>query len=151
MNFDNDESERESQQFEEIEVRCGCGEYSIDIDSREHVRSIDIICPECKNHFGWEVPEDEFREARGTQREDGVSDIERIRDDLIEALAALEHRQWMHWTQLVARDHDIPDELREKWEENWVEYDYLDDVTKEPDRKWARKVVDILEDRRVLE
>lgn len=70
---------------------------------------------------------------------------------LIEALAALEHRQWRHWSQLVARDHDIPDELREKWEENWVEYDDLNERTKEPDRKWAREVIQILYDYEVMD
>lgn len=54
---------------EDATVQCGCGDYEVTIDSREHVRAVDIICPECKNHFGWEVPEAEFRESRGTQRD----------------------------------------------------------------------------------
>ena len=61
--------------------------------------------------------------------------------ELLEELAALEHRQWMHWSQHVAENNDIPDDLREKWEQNWVPYDELDDETKESDRKWARKAL----------
>lgn len=50
-------------------VTCGCGNYEIHISETKHIRSLDIICPECKNHFGWDIPEEEFRGSRGTQRE----------------------------------------------------------------------------------
>lgn len=63
-------------------------------------------------------------------------------DDLVERLAALEHRQWMHWTQAVAEREDLPDGLVERWEESWVPYDDLDEETKEMDREWARRALD---------
>lgn len=59
-----------NEQYNETTVRCGCGDYAVDIDSRKHICSVDIICPKCNNHFGWDAPEDEFRESRGTERED---------------------------------------------------------------------------------
>ena len=65
---------------------------------------------------------------------------------LVERLAALEHRQWMHWSQHVAENHDIPNGLREKWESNWRPYDELPEATKESDRKWARQAAEIARD-----
>lgn len=70
---------------------------------------------------------------------------------LREELAELEHRQWMHWSQHVAENNDIPDSLHEKWNGNWEPYDALDEETKDHDRKWADKVLDILEERGLLE
>ena len=64
---------------------------------------------------------------------------------LLEELAALEHRQWMHWTEnLVARE-DLPDHLIERWEPNWIDYENLPEETKEHDRKWAKQVIEILD------
>ena len=60
-------------------------------------------------------------------------------DPLVERLAALEHRQWMHWSKNVAEANDIPDALHEKWRANWRPYAALDEATKEHDRKWARE------------
>lgn len=61
----------------------------------------------------------------------------------VEELADLEHRQWMHWSKYVAKNHDIPEDLREKWKENWKPYSELSDEMKEKDRKWARKALAI--------
>lgn len=61
----------------------------------------------------------------------------------IEELADLEHRQWMHWSKYVSKNHDISEDLREKWEENWKPYSELSEEMKEKDRKWARKVLAI--------
>lgn len=61
---------------------------------------------------------------------------------LLERLAEKEHDQWMHWSKYVADNHDIPDSLREKWEENWRPYSDLSDELKEKDRKWARKALE---------
>ena len=78
------------------------------------------------------------------------------RDDLTdetlrEQLAALEHRQWMHWASNLAEREDLPDHLEDRWEENMVPYADLDEETKEHDRKWARKVIEILEEEGVLD
>lgn len=66
--------------------------------------------------------------------------------DLREKLAELEHDQWMHWSQYVAENYDIPEELEEKWGENWEDYDNLSEEMKDKDRKWADKVLDILDE-----
>jgi len=63
---------------------------------------------------------------------------------IVEQLADLEHRQWIHWSKYVAENHDIPDKLEEKWEKSWKPYSELSEEMKEKDRKWARKVLEIL-------
>lgn len=70
--------------------------------------------------------------------------------ELVEALAALEHRQWRHWTQSLAEREDLPDHLVERWEENWVPYDELDDETKDHDRAWAKSVVELLNEHEIV-
>jgi hypothetical protein len=63
-------------------------------------------------------------------------------DDLVEALAKIEHDQWMHWSQAVSAH--VPETIRAKWQGSWVDYNQLTDEVKEADRVWARKVVTLL-------
>lgn len=72
------------------------------------------------------------------------------RNELIEELAALEHEQWRYWTSNLAERENLSDELVERWMKNHVPYDELEENTKEHDRKWARRVVGILDERGVL-
>jgi hypothetical protein len=67
---------------------------------------------------------------------------------LVEALAKIEHRQWMHWSQAVAA-HVSP-MTRKKWKCSWVEYNKLTDDLKEADRVWARKVMTLLRRRKLI-
>jgi hypothetical protein len=69
-------------------------------------------------------------------------------NDLVEALAEIEHQQWMHWSQAVAAH--VPPMTREKWKASWVDYNTLTDDVKEVDRVWARKVVALLQQRRLV-
>jgi hypothetical protein len=69
-------------------------------------------------------------------------------DDLVEALAKIEHEQWMHWSQAVAAD--IADATRVKWQRSWVDYAELRDDSKETDRLWARRVVTLLRQRELI-
>ncbi len=70
-------------------------------------------------------------------------------DDLIEALAEIEHEQWMHWSKTVAVD--VADVIRSKWQRSWVDYTELEDDMKEADRVWARKVVILLRQRKLIQ
>jgi hypothetical protein len=63
-------------------------------------------------------------------------------DDLIEALAAIEHEQWMHWSQAVAKE--VAETTRSQWQGSWGDYAQLTEELKEADRVWARKVVALL-------
>ena len=66
-------------------------------------------------------------------------------EELIEALAEIEHDQWMHWSQAVAAD--VSDATRNKWRRSWVVYAELTEEAKEADRVWARKVRTLLRQR----
>lgn len=59
---------------------------------------------------------------------------------LIEALAAIEHDQWIEWSRTVAEQGLTPERLA-RWERYWVPYADLPDDVKEHDRKWARIVL----------
>jgi len=63
-------------------------------------------------------------------------------NELIEALAEIEHAQWMHWSQAVAAN--VAAATRDKWQRSWIDYAELTDELKEADRVWARKVVSLL-------
>lgn len=63
--------------------------------------------------------------------------------DLLEQLAELEHEQWVEWTRGVAQD--LWPERRKRWQEYWVPYNQLPELAKDFARKWAQKVLDILE------
>jgi hypothetical protein len=69
-------------------------------------------------------------------------------DGLIESLAEIEHEQWVHWSQAVAGD--VSDATRNKWKRSWVAYAELTEEAKEADRVWARKVVKLLRQRRLI-
>lgn len=69
--------------------------------------------------------------------------------DLIEKLAAIEHRQWAHWTRylLTFLGHfpNSPDpNVRRWWKQIETPYKNLSEKEKEADRVWARKVLEIL-------
>jgi hypothetical protein len=69
-------------------------------------------------------------------------------DELIEALAELEHAQWLHWSRAVAAD--VGAATRDKWQRSWVDYAELTEDLKEADRVWARKVVALLRKRKLI-
>ena len=69
-------------------------------------------------------------------------------DELVEALAGIEHEQWLHWSQAVAAD--VTATTRDKWQHSWVGYAELTEALKEADRVWARKVVTLLRQRKLI-
>lgn len=70
------------------------------------------------------------------------------RDDLVEDIARIEHEQWVHWSKSMAPE--VPPATREKWQKSRVDYDQLNDDIKEADRIWARKVVSLLRQRKLI-
>ena len=78
--------------------------------------------------------------------------------ELLEKLSDLEHEQWMKWSktiieQTMKTDGQTNDnaiigeriwEKKSRWEKVWIPYSELDEPTKEHDRKWARKVIEIV-------
>ena len=68
--------------------------------------------------------------------------------ELIEALAEIEHEQWMHWSRAAAAK--VPAPIRAQWQNSWVPYGELSEKLKEADRIWARKVVKLLRRRQLI-
>lgn len=63
---------------------------------------------------------------------------------LLEALSALEHEQWMYWAKKMLAEETISPERRARWEASFVPYDQLPDDVKNQDRLYARKVLNLL-------
>ena len=61
----------------------------------------------------------------------------------IEALAELEHEQWVHWASAVIGEVGLERAVR--WNKFMIPYNELTEEVKEFDRKWARKVIEIME------
>lgn len=63
---------------------------------------------------------------------------------LLERLAELEHRQWVHWTLYMIGNLTV--ENMNRWVEQCATpYAALSEAERESDRNWARKVMGILE------
>jgi len=65
-------------------------------------------------------------------------------DPIVEALAAIEHDQWVQWSQEIAATENISVERRERWKRLWVPYEMLSEEDKASDREYACKVIDRL-------
>ena len=61
--------------------------------------------------------------------------------DVLEALAALEHDQWMAWSKSLAAAEPLSAERVERWQRLWVPYADLSEQEKDADRVWAEKVL----------
>jgi hypothetical protein len=64
----------------------------------------------------------------------------------VEALATVEHEQWMHLANFLTAHEDISAARREKWQALMVPYAELPEDQKEQDRVWARKAIAALGD-----
>ncbi len=63
-----------------------------------------------------------------------------------EALAALEHEQWMAWSKSLAAAEPLSAERVERWRGLWVPYADLSEQEKDADRVWAEKALAIVAD-----
>lgn len=64
--------------------------------------------------------------------------------DRREKLAELEHIQWAHWTKYML--DNLTPENRERWKQQVkTMYKDLSEKEKDADRKWADKVIDIID------
>jgi len=67
-------------------------------------------------------------------------------NQLIEKLADLEHNQWWKWSRELSRKEKLSKERLDRWDKLWTFYKFLSEKSKEQDRIYARKVVDILKE-----
>ncbi len=65
--------------------------------------------------------------------------------DCIEAIAKLEHEQWVHWASGILKEENISEERKQLWKQRMVSYDQLEEDIKEYYRGYARKALEILE------
>ncbi len=63
-------------------------------------------------------------------------------EDVLERLAAVEHEQWIHWSQAVAAEVSV--ERRQLWQACWAPYEDLPEEMKELDRFWARRALEAM-------
>lgn len=101
-----------------------------------------VVCEACGDVIA-EFSADTRRRNEEQFKDAVCVDCGSSKDELLEDLADLEHRQWMHWSKYVAENYDIPEELEDKWRENWKSYSDLTEELKDKDRKWAKKALNI--------
>lgn len=65
-------------------------------------------------------------------------------EGLLEALAEIEHIQWIEWSKEIARSERISQKRLERWYKLWTPYSELPEDVKEQDRVYARFVIDVL-------
>ena len=63
---------------------------------------------------------------------------------ILEALAELEHKQWMAWAKNLLRKEDLSKDRALRWKSLFIPYEDLTKEMKEEDRIYARKVLNIL-------
>lgn len=62
-------------------------------------------------------------------------------DKAIEALASIEHDQWVEWAKSLAKNEKLSSDRVKRWKKLYVPYDELTEESKEQDRVYARKVI----------
>lgn len=67
-----------------------------------------------------------------------------IKNDLLEILASLEHKQWIDWSKQLVKEENISEERVKRWEKYWIPYNNLPEEIKDLDRKYAKKVINII-------
>ena len=70
---------------------------------------------------------------------------EMSKDDFMEELSELEHKQWMNWSKELAKTEDISEERLKRWKKDWIPYEKLSDDKKEFDREYAVHIMDLID------
>lgn len=63
---------------------------------------------------------------------------------LLEKLAAIEHEQWMEWSQDISTKEKLSERRLTRWQSFWIPYSQLDEKNKDSDRKYANKIIEML-------
>jgi hypothetical protein len=70
--------------------------------------------------------------------------------EILEALADLEHQQWMEWAGKLLDSEQISLARKNRWLSTFMPYEVLSEKNKEKDRYWARKIMEMLKRKGVL-
>lgn len=74
-----------------------------------------------------------------------------IRENLLESLADLEHRQWISLAKFLLKNENISEPRRKRWKKLFVPYNELSEKEKDQDREYAYKVIRLLKRNRIWE
>ena len=69
---------------------------------------------------------------------------------LLEKLADLEHNQWWEWSRDLSRKEKLSKERLDRWDRLWTFYKFLSEKSKEQDRVYARKIIDLLKQEQII-
>ena len=69
-----------------------------------------------------------------------------VKKDIIEKLAELEHKQWMYWSKAMASTEKLSVARLRRWKDLWRPYKDLPAKIRTQDRKWAKRVLKIVEE-----
>lgn len=73
------------------------------------------------------------------------------KDKLIEDLSEAINSEWRYWSKDIAKKENLSKERMDRWQKLWnTPYSGLSEDMKEADRKWARKVIQILEEHGII-
>lgn len=129
-------SEESKKELEDLKKKLGLDKFS---DT--------IICS---------LPLEDFKKLEQEIKQEQSSGVSGLLEGLREELSDLEHEQWMVWSKSVTSQvmdnkvsaHEVGIAFQEKhlkWLPNWKPYDELDKKTKDFDRVWADKVLELIE------
>lgn len=69
---------------------------------------------------------------------------------LLEKLADLEHNQWWEWSRDLSRKEKLSKERLDRWDRLWTFYKFLSEKSKEQDRVYARKIIELLKQEQII-
>lgn len=67
-----------------------------------------------------------------------------LQGELLDELAALEHEQWMEWTETLAGEEALSPNRLQRWKSSFKPYEELTEAQQESDRNYAKKVLLLL-------
>ncbi len=71
-------------------------------------------------------------------------------EEIREALAELEHEQWVKWSQSIVEVETLSPDRLARWEKLWIPYANLTEEQKDQDRVWADKSIELLHSQGVV-
>jgi len=70
--------------------------------------------------------------------------------ELLEKLADLEHDQWWEWSRDLSRKEKLSKARLDRWDRLWTFYRFLSEKSKEQDRIYARKIIELLKQEQII-
>ncbi len=87
------------------------------------------------------IKRDNVQIVLGVKKEEPIEVRTQVPPELLEKLAELEHRQWVHWTRYML-DNLTPENIHRWKRQTETAYRYLTEAEKEADRIWVRKMIE---------